>query len=46
MTPETTRAGEYRATGAASAAGAANLMRAMQVGGGGDDCALALIWRG
>jgi hypothetical protein len=27
-------------------AGAANLVRAMQTGGGGDDCALALIWRG
>ena len=26
--------------------GAADLVRAMQAGGGGDDCALALIWRG
>ena len=27
-------------------AGAADLVRAMQAGGGGDDCALAVIWRG
>ncbi len=27
-------------------AGAADLVRVMQAGGGGDDCALALIWRG